>query len=81
MVSGLRNKIFSPFASLNASLLAFAKPALAFFQIKCTCENRLAKNGALPSVELLSITMISASIFAQAFITLQRHCSKKYFTL
>jgi hypothetical protein len=62
-------------------LFAFAKPLFVLFHLKITCGNLDPRYSLLPSVELLSITNISALIFVQALTTEQRHCSKKYFTL
>ena len=80
-MSGLRNKIYLPFAEHRAALFAFAKPKFSLFQMKLTVLNFSLKKSLLSSVELLSATNISASIFCIAFSTEHRHCSKKNFTL
>jgi len=81
IVSGFRNKIYFPVDRDNASLLAFAKPQFFSFHKNFTALNFSLKNILLSSEELLSTTKISASMFDAAFITEQRHCSKKNFTL
>ena len=81
MVSGFKKSIKSPFALARAWLLALAKPALLLFHKNLTPANAGSSKALLPSVELLSATITSASIFKQAFCTENRHCSKKCFTL
>ena len=51
----------------RAWLLAVAKPSLISFHKKLTVGNPGSRKALLPSVELLSTTIISASIPTQAF--------------
>ena len=81
MVSGFKKRINSPLAAASAWLFALENPMLLLFQIKLIAGNTGSRNSLLPSVELLSATIISASIPIQAFCTEYRHCSRKYFTL
>ena len=67
IVSGFKKSTNSPLATSSAWLLALANPTLLLFQIKFTDGNAGSKKALLPSVDLLSITIISASIPAQAF--------------
>src|SRR5437763_1982546 len=81
IVSGFKNRMYSPVASFRARLFALLNHVFAVFHMNLTLLNLDAKKSLLPSVDLLSITIISASIFSQAFTTERRHCSRKYFTL
>jgi hypothetical protein len=81
MVSGFRNKINCPVAFLIAKLLAFEKPRLDSFQIKSTFGKSVGSTEALSSLDALSTTIISASIFLDAFSTECKQASMKYLTL
>ena len=76
-VSGFKIQTYSPLATLTAWLLAFENPTFDVFSIKVTDGNFSFTMAQLPSLESLSITIISESIPSNAAPTLCRHSSRK----
>ena len=76
-VSGFKIQTYSPLASARAILFPLGKPKFSLFAINFIFGKRVCIISQLPSDELLSITIISASKFKILFRTLLTQSSKK----